>query len=64
MILISKKIIVGLGTYTPVTANLLSTPPYIVASVMTVVIAFLSDRWHTRGPLVLAVLPGQSFSIV
>lgn len=37
--------------------QLLSAFPYLPASVLVIVVAFLADRWQTRGPLALAFLP-------
>ncbi|KAJ9098750.1 hypothetical protein QFC21_004398 [Naganishia friedmannii] len=49
-------IIKGLG-YTAVSAQLFSVPPYAVAAVLTVIAAFVSDRYKIRGPVMLAFLP-------
>jgi len=50
------KIVAGLG-YTGSQAQLHTVPPYVPATVLTVVVAFLSDRLKWRGPLVLICLP-------
>ncbi|OTB03886.1 hypothetical protein M426DRAFT_23409 [Hypoxylon sp. CI-4A] len=49
-------IISGLG-YTADEAQLWSVIPYAVASVVTVITAFLSDRFRVRGPVMLFSLP-------
>ncbi|KAI1383817.1 MFS general substrate transporter [Hypoxylon trugodes] len=49
-------IITGLG-YTADEAQLWSVIPYAVASVITVVTAFISDRYRVRGIVMLASLP-------
>ncbi|ORY28993.1 major facilitator superfamily domain-containing protein [Naematelia encephala] len=49
-------IVQGLG-YTAVRAQLFSVPPYAVAAVLTVIAAYVSDRYKTRGPVMLAFLP-------
>ncbi|KAL3422689.1 MFS transporter [Phlyctema vagabunda] len=46
-------IIKNLG-YTAAQAQLLSVPPYAVATVLTVVVAILSEKTHLRSPFVLA----------
>ncbi|OKL59804.1 hypothetical protein UA08_04950 [Talaromyces atroroseus] len=50
------SIIQSLG-YTANEAQLLSVPPYAVASVVGVGVAFLSDRMRVRGKLILVSLP-------
>ena len=42
-------IIASLGTYTTVQAQLLTIPPYAVATVLTIVVGFVSDRTQRRG---------------
>ena len=49
-------IIAGLG-YKANTAQLYTVPPYAVASVLTVVVAVLSDRLRRRGVIMLFTLP-------
>ncbi|KAM0751485.1 retrograde regulation protein 2 [Meredithblackwellia eburnea MCA 4105] len=49
-------IITGLG-YGPVSAQLMSVPMYAVAAVLTVIVAFASDRIKSRGPFMLVTLP-------
>lgn len=49
-------IVQGLG-YTAVEAQLFSVPPYAVAAVLTVIAAYVSDRYQIRGPVMLAFLP-------
>ncbi|KAF7969156.1 hypothetical protein HWV62_28202 [Athelia sp. TMB] len=49
-------IVQGLG-YTANRAQLFTVPPYAVAAVLTVIAAFVSDRWKIRGPVILAFLP-------
>ena len=50
------SIVQGLG-YSAIRAQLFSVPPYAVAAFLTVVAAFASDRYKTRGPVMLAFLP-------
>ncbi|KAJ3912728.1 MFS transporter [Lentinula edodes] len=49
-------IVAGLG-YTGSAAQLHTVPPYVPAVVLTVFIAFLSDRFRWRGPFILICLP-------
>jgi cyanate permease len=49
-------IIVKLG-YTANEAQLMSVPPYAVAAVMTLVVAFVSDRLKVRGVMMLCTMP-------
>ncbi|KZV72119.1 MFS general substrate transporter [Peniophora sp. CONT] len=49
-------IVQGLG-YSGGQAQLHTVPPYIPAVVLTVVIAYLSDRYRLRGPFILMLLP-------
>ncbi|KAI0053623.1 MFS transporter [Auriscalpium vulgare] len=49
-------IIAGLG-YTGGEAQLRTVPPYIPAVVLTVVVAFMADRYRLRGPIILMCLP-------
>ncbi|KAJ3741154.1 MFS transporter [Lentinula detonsa] len=49
-------IVAGLG-YTGSAAQLHTVPPYVPAVVLTVIIAFLSDRLRWRGPFILICLP-------
>ncbi|KIK68185.1 hypothetical protein GYMLUDRAFT_216829 [Collybiopsis luxurians FD-317 M1] len=49
-------IVAGLG-YTGSAAQLHTVPPYVPAAVLTVVVAFLSDRLRWRGPFILICLP-------
>ncbi|KZT22298.1 MFS transporter [Neolentinus lepideus HHB14362 ss-1] len=49
-------IIAGLG-YEGYQAQLHTVPPYVPAAVLTVVVAYLSDRFMWRGPLILICLP-------
>ena len=49
-------IIAGLG-YTANRAQLFSVPPYAVAAVVTVIVAFISDRLRVRGVIMLFTLP-------
>ncbi|KAI1775860.1 MFS general substrate transporter [Hypoxylon cercidicola] len=49
-------IISGLG-YTANEAQLWSVIPYAVASVVTVITAYISDRYRIRGPVMLGSLP-------
>lgn len=49
-------IIAGLG-YSGGEAQLRTVPPYVPAVVLTVVVAFLSDRLKWRGPFILICLP-------
>lgn len=50
------SIIKGLG-YSSIDAQLYSVPPYAVAAALTVLAAFVSDRYKIRGPIILAFLP-------
>lgn len=50
------SIITSLG-YTANRAQLFTVPPYAVATVMTIVIAFVSDRLQIRGIIMLFTLP-------
>lgn len=38
-------------------AQLHTVPPYVPATVLTVVVAYLSDRWQWRGIFILLCLP-------
>lgn len=49
-------IIAGLG-YSGEAAQLHTVPPYVPAAVLTVVVAYLSDRLKWRGPCILMCLP-------
>uniref|UniRef100_A0A0W0FIY0 Putative MFS transporter n=2 Tax=Moniliophthora roreri TaxID=221103 RepID=A0A0W0FIY0_MONRR len=49
-------IVSGLG-YSGPEAQLRTVPPYVPATVITVVVAFLSDRLRWRGPFILICLP-------
>ncbi|KAJ7276379.1 MFS transporter [Mycena haematopus] len=49
-------IVAGLG-YTGKSAQLHTVPPYVPATVLTVVVAILSDRLKWRGPFILICLP-------
>ncbi|KXX73057.1 High-affinity nicotinic acid transporter [Madurella mycetomatis] len=49
-------IIVRLG-YTANDAQLMTVPPYAVAAVMTLVVAFVSDRLKLRGVIMLCTMP-------
>ncbi|KAL0576632.1 hypothetical protein V5O48_005331 [Marasmius crinis-equi] len=49
-------IVSGLG-YSGAQAQLHTVPPYVPAAVLTVVVAFLSDRLRWRGPFILICLP-------
>jgi len=49
-------IVAGLG-YTGSSAQLHTVPPYVPAAVLTVFVAFLSDRLKWRGPFILICLP-------
>ncbi|KAF5321364.1 hypothetical protein D9619_001106 [Psilocybe cf. subviscida] len=49
-------IVAGLG-YTGTQAQLHTVPPYVPASVLTIVVALLSDRLKWRGPFILICLP-------
>ncbi|CAA7259745.1 unnamed protein product [Cyclocybe aegerita] len=49
-------IVTGLG-YSGPEAQLHTVPPYVPAAVLTVVVAFLSDRLKWRGPFILICLP-------
>jgi len=49
-------IVAGLG-FTGKAAQLHTVPPYVPATVLTVVVAFLSDRLKWRGPFILICLP-------
>ncbi|KAF9451708.1 MFS general substrate transporter [Macrolepiota fuliginosa MF-IS2] len=49
-------IIAGLG-YSGVQAQLRTVPPYVPAAVLTVIVAYLSDRLRWRGPFILICLP-------
>jgi len=49
-------IVSGLG-YQGKSAQLHTVPPYVPATVLTVVVAFLSDRLKWRGPFILICLP-------
>ncbi|MBW0469747.1 hypothetical protein O181_009462 [Austropuccinia psidii MF-1] len=50
------SIISGMG-YRGSQAQLFSSFPYLPASVLVVVIAFLADKWQVRGPIVICLLP-------
>jgi len=56
-------IVSGLG-YTGSEAQLHTVPPYVLATVLTVVVAFLSDRFKMRGPFVLICLPVSAIGFV
>lgn len=43
--------------HTGAQAQLYSAYPYMSACVLVVVSAFLADKWHLRGPIVLAITP-------
>jgi hypothetical protein len=48
------------GIYPDITTTrlqLLSVPPYVPATVMVIVVAYLSDKTRLRGPFILALLP-------
>ncbi|KDQ64484.1 hypothetical protein JAAARDRAFT_683874 [Jaapia argillacea MUCL 33604] len=49
-------IVAGLG-YSGASAQIHTVPPYVPAVVLTVVVAYLSDRLKWRGPLILICLP-------
>jgi MFS family permease len=49
-------IIAGLG-YTGTNAQLHTVPPYVPATVITVIVAYYSDKMKTRGPFILASIP-------
>lgn len=49
-------IVQGLG-YSSTRAQLFTVPPYAVACVLTFVVAYLSDRLWSRGPVILCCLP-------
>lgn len=49
-------IIAGLG-FSGGAAQLHTVPPYVPAVVFTILVAFLSDRYMMRGPLILICLP-------
>lgn len=49
-------IVAGLG-YVGSDAQLHTVPPYVPAAVLTVVVAFLADRFKWRGPFILMCLP-------
>ncbi|CAK5262720.1 unnamed protein product [Mycena citricolor] len=49
-------IVAGLN-YTGKSAQLHTVPPYVPATVLTVLVAFLSDRLKWRGPFILICLP-------
>ncbi|KAI0060435.1 MFS transporter [Artomyces pyxidatus] len=49
-------IISGLG-HTGEKAQLFTVPPYAPAVVLTVVVAYVSDRYKLRGPMILMLLP-------
>jgi len=49
-------IVTGLG-FEGKSAQLHTVPPYVPATVLTVVVAFLSDRLKWRGPFILICLP-------
>jgi hypothetical protein len=49
-------IVAGLG-FSGEQAQLHTVPPYVPATVLTVVVAFLSDRYKIRGPLIMLLLP-------
>ncbi|KAL1748382.1 MFS transporter [Schizophyllum fasciatum] len=49
-------IISGLG-YSGAGAQLHTVPPYVPAAVLTVVVAYVSDRFKCRGPCILVCLP-------
>jgi len=49
-------IVTGLG-YTGEAAQLHTSPPYVPAAVLVVLVSFVSDKLKSRGPLVLVLLP-------
>ncbi|KII94771.1 hypothetical protein PLICRDRAFT_693103 [Plicaturopsis crispa FD-325 SS-3] len=49
-------IVSGLG-YSGGAAQLHTVPPYVPAVVLTVIVAYLSDKLHWRGPFILIFLP-------
>jgi MFS transporter, ACS family, DAL5 transporter family protein len=54
------SIIANLG-YKAADAQLLSTPPYILAMIVALINAWLSDKYKVRGPLILC---SQSLAII
>lgn len=50
------SIVQGLG-YSAINAQLYSVPPYAVAAFLTVIAAYVSDKYKIRGPIMLAFLP-------
>lgn len=48
-----QQIINELG-YNAAEAQLLSTPPYVVGCIFTIGVGILSDKYHVRGPVVVA----------
>ncbi|KAK4174291.1 major facilitator superfamily domain-containing protein [Triangularia setosa] len=50
-------IILKLGPYTAHQAQLMTVPPYAVAAVMTLIVAFVSDRLRLRGIVMLFTVP-------
>ncbi|KAF2705280.1 MFS general substrate transporter [Pleomassaria siparia CBS 279.74] len=46
-------VINGLG-YSAANAQLLTIPIYLFASIMTLIFAWMSDRWQTRSPFIIA----------
>ncbi|KAH9813292.1 major facilitator superfamily domain-containing protein [Melampsora americana] len=49
--------LVGKLGHTGAHAQLYSAYPYMSACVLVVISAFLADKWHIRGPIVLALTP-------
>lgn len=62
--LFAPTIVLGLG-YSDMEAQLFTVPPYAIAYVVTIFLAWLSDRWQSRGLLsaVSFTVAGVAFAI-
>jgi len=52
--------------YTPLSSQALSAPPYLFATIILLITAYLSDRYRTRSPFILfhAALGSLSYSLI
>jgi MFS family permease len=56
MALFMPSLISGMG-YTTIQTQLLTVPPYFVASIVSILVAWLSQRYSKRGIWILMMLP-------
>lgn len=63
--LFSPTLVNGLG-YSAATAQLMSVPPYVAAAIATLAVGYLSDKWQSRGPLVIgcATVAGLGYGLL